>query len=62
MQTHLPSSKTSPIQGLSDDAYCLYLTRRALARPAGEIGERFRHRYETRQLQLAARLIARGVA
>ena len=46
---------------MSDDAYCLYLMRRALARNDAEF---FGHRavYEARARQLAGRIISGGFA
>jgi hypothetical protein len=44
---------------MSEDAYCLHLMRRALARTDAEL---FGHRarYEARQIELAQRLIGAG--
>ena len=39
-------------------AYRLYLMRRALARPSGEIPPQFRPRYEDKAREIAGRLIA----
>ncbi|MCA8050903.1 hypothetical protein [Burkholderia arboris] len=46
---------------MSDDAYCLYLVRRALARSDEEL-RGYRGVYEVRARQLAERIISSGFA
>ncbi len=46
---------------MSDDAYCLYLVRRALTRSDAEL-RGYRAVYEVRARQLAERIISSGFA
>lgn len=45
---------------MSNDAYCLHLMNRALARPASEVHPTRRPFYEARRQQLVERIIGAG--